>query len=79
MSLGDFSSGILESTYETGSHSWAAFGPREVEKRCEMRGDDENSFPLMGGRFLTVSPGQGVGRVFSRTEEARGSNPLTST
>jgi hypothetical protein len=30
-------------------------------------------------RFPTVSPGQGIGRVFSRTEEARGSNPLTST
>jgi hypothetical protein len=36
---------------ETSSHSWAAFGPREVEKQCEMMRDDENSFPLMAGLF----------------------------
>jgi hypothetical protein len=28
---------------------------------------------------LTVSPGQGLARYFPRTEEARGSNPRTST
>ncbi len=28
---------------------------------------------------MTVSPGQGIARVFPRTEEVRGSNPLTST
>ena len=36
---------------ETGSHSWAAFGPREVEKQWEMMRDVENSFPLVRGRF----------------------------
>ena len=36
---------------ENGSHSWAAFGPREVEKQWEMMRDVENSFPLVRGRF----------------------------
>jgi hypothetical protein len=37
---------------EIGSHSWAAFGPREVERQWEVMGVVENSFPLLMGAFL---------------------------
>ena len=35
--------------------------------------------PLVTIEELAIRPGQGLARGFPRTEEARGSNPLTST